>query len=120
MVTGRRAFTGDDVSDTIAAVLRAEVDWTPLPASVSPVLRTYLQRCLNKDPRQRIGDMQTMRLALEGALDIPVGSHAQDAQPARPRRTGALTLAAALTGAAVAGVAVWSRCAPTRRASRAW
>ena len=112
MVTGRRVFTGEDVSDMIAAVLRAEVDWTPLPPAVSPVLRTYLQRCLSKDPRQRIGDMQTMRLALEGALDIPVLSRPQDAQPARPRRTGALTLAAALTSAAVTGVAVWVTVRP--------
>ena len=56
--------------------------------------------------------MQTIRLALEGALDIPVLSRAQDAQSARPRRTGALTLAAALTGAAVTGVAVWVTVRP--------
>ena len=120
MLTGRRAFTGEGVSDTIAAVLRAEVDWTPLPPAVSPVLRTYLQRCLTKEPQQRIGDMQTMRLALEGALDITVISRAQDPQPGNLRRTGVLALAAALTGAVVTGIAVWFGCAPTRRASRAW
>ena len=112
MLTGRRVFTGEGVSDTIAAVLRAEVDWTPLPPAVSPVLRTYLQRCLSKEPQQRIGDMQTMRLALEGALDITVLSRAQDPQPANLRRTGALTLAAALTGAVVTGVAVWFAVRP--------
>ena len=112
MLTGRRAFAGEDVSDTLAAVLRAEPDWSGCQRPFPPVLRTYLQRCLNKDPRQRIGDMQTMRLALEGALDIPVLSRAQDPQPARRRRTGALTLAAALTGAAVTGVAVWVAVRP--------
>jgi serine/threonine protein kinase len=99
MVTGRRVFTGEGVSDTIAAVLRAEVDWTPLPAAVSPVFRTCLQRCLVKDPRQRIGDMQTMRLALEGALDIPVLSRAQDAQSANLRRTSALDIMAVTASA---------------------
>ena len=81
MLTGRRAFAGDDVSDTLAAVLRGEPDWTPLPPAVPRYCGRYLQRCLTKDPQQRIGDMQTMRLALEGALDITVISRAQDTQP---------------------------------------
>src|SRR3981081_2555885 len=54
MLTGRRAFEGDDVSDTLAAVLRGEPDWNALPANVPSAVRTLVQRCLVKDRRQRV------------------------------------------------------------------
>ena len=54
MLTGRRAFEGEDVSDTLAAVLRGEPDWTALPANASPALVTLLHGCLEKDLRRRI------------------------------------------------------------------
>ena len=69
MLTGRRAFAGDDVSDALASVLAREPDWTLLPRGLSPVLVTYLKRCLHKDRKQRIGEVQTVRLALEGAFE---------------------------------------------------
>ena len=69
MLTGKRAFDAEDVSETLAAVLRAEVNWTLLPQALSPALRTFLVRCLQKDPKQRIGDVQSLRLALEGAFE---------------------------------------------------
>jgi serine/threonine protein kinase len=49
MLTGSRAFPGEDVSDTLAAVLRGEPDWARLPATLSPALGTYIRRCLHKD-----------------------------------------------------------------------
>ena len=54
MLTGRRAFGGEDVSLTMSAVLQREPDWTALPADLAPRLRTVLDRCLQKDPRQRL------------------------------------------------------------------
>ncbi len=57
MLTGKRAFDGEDVSDTLAAVLRGEPDWAALPAEVPAAIRTLLQRCLAKDRRQRIADI---------------------------------------------------------------
>jgi eukaryotic-like serine/threonine-protein kinase len=69
MLAGRRAFAGDDVSDVLASVLAREPDWTLLPRAVSPVLAICITRCLQKDRKQRIGDAQTMRLALEGAFE---------------------------------------------------
>src|SRR5436853_3443847 len=54
MLTGRRAFAGDGVSDTLASVLAREPDWVLLPPGLSPVLVKYVRRCLHKDPRQRI------------------------------------------------------------------
>ena len=64
MLTGRRAFEGDDVSDTLAAVLRGEPDWNALPANVPSAVRTLVQRCLVKDRRQRVADMSVARFVL--------------------------------------------------------
>ena len=57
MLTGRRAFAGDDASEVLASVLAKEPDWARLPATLSPALGTYIRRCLHKDPRQRIHDI---------------------------------------------------------------
>jgi hypothetical protein len=54
MLTGQMAFPGNTVSDHIAAILEREPDWARLPATLPPALRTYLTRCLQKDPRQRV------------------------------------------------------------------
>jgi hypothetical protein len=51
MLTGRRAFEGEDVSDTLARILMKEPDWTALPTTVQPAMTTVLRRCLQKDPK---------------------------------------------------------------------
>ena len=69
MLTGRRAFAGDDASDVLASVLAREPDWTRLPGNLSPVLDAFLRRCLQKDPRQRIRDIGDVALALDGTFE---------------------------------------------------
>ena len=54
MLTGTRAFYGPTPADTIVAVLSAEPDWTALPADTPDGLRALLQRCLQKDVRNRL------------------------------------------------------------------
>ena len=54
MLTGTKPFPGDDISQTLARVIDREPDWSALPATVPPSLATYLRRCLQKDPRQRV------------------------------------------------------------------
>ncbi len=71
MLTGRLAFGRDTVSDTVAAVIEREPDWSALPPSLSPTLKVYLRRCLEKNPRNRVHDVADIRLALEGAFDCP-------------------------------------------------
>jgi serine/threonine protein kinase len=74
MLTGRRAFDAEDVSLTLAEVMKSEPDWVALPTVPLAVL-TCLRQCFKKDPRQRLRDIGEMRLALDGALEIPsVGS----------------------------------------------
>ena len=124
MLTARRAFAGEEVSDTLASLLAREPDWALLPATVPPVLDTYLRRCLHKEPRQRIHDIADVRLALEGAFEPAAGNagsqgqdpayvHTQvDAAVASVRRmlgrrlalVGAATL---VIGGASVGTAVW-------------
>ena len=65
MLTGARAFAGDDVSDVLASVLAREPDWARLPADVPPAVRTLLQSCLVKDPRRRIADISTALFVLD-------------------------------------------------------
>jgi eukaryotic-like serine/threonine-protein kinase len=107
MLTGKPAFGGDDVADTLAAVLRGEPDWSALPPSVSPTLRTYLRRCLSRDPAQRVHDVADMRLAIEGAFDVPLESLPSTPAvrtPALRRRRLLVYVAGAVALAAVASL----------------
>jgi eukaryotic-like serine/threonine-protein kinase len=65
MLTGRLAFDGDDVSDTLANVLKREPEWGALPAETPAAVRRVLRRCLEKDPRRRIQDIADARLDLD-------------------------------------------------------
>ena len=64
MLTGKHAFAGDDVSDTLAAVLRAEPDWDALPSETTESLRLLLRLALNKDAKKRIQSIGDARLML--------------------------------------------------------
>jgi Tol biopolymer transport system component len=64
MLTGRRAFEGEDVSDTLALVLRGEPDWSLIPGGTPPAVTTIMRRCLERDVRRRIGDVSTLRFVL--------------------------------------------------------
>ncbi len=71
MLSGRRLFSGETVSDTLAAVLRQEIDWRALPASTPPGLRFVLERCLNRDSKKRLRDIGEARIAFEERLGTP-------------------------------------------------
>jgi serine/threonine protein kinase len=68
MLTGKQVFGGETVTDTLAAVVRGEPDWTQLPGSTPLRVRVLLTRCLQKDPRQRLRDIGEARIALEEVL----------------------------------------------------
>ena len=69
MLTGRRAFHAEDVSETLATVLMKEPDWAALPATTPPTVSVVLRRCLQKDRKQRVRDIGDVSLALEGAFE---------------------------------------------------
>ena len=68
MVTGRRAFEGDDIAITLAAVMMKEPDWRALPTPTPMALRRLLTRCLKKDPKARMRDIGDARLQIEELL----------------------------------------------------
>ena len=114
MLTGGRAFDGEDVSLTLSAVLQREPEWETLPPAVPPGLNTYLRRCLHKDPTQRIQAVGDVRLAMEGAFETTASA------PSEPTVGPTLqvwqrpvaVLAAVLTAGLVCGLAVWSLTRP--------
>src|SRR5262249_43219587 len=68
MLTGRMAFRGETVTDTLAAVLKNDPDWSLLPATVPTQVRVLLRRCLQKDPRQRLRDIGDARISVDEVL----------------------------------------------------
>jgi serine/threonine protein kinase len=72
MLCGRRAFEGEDVSDTMASVLKGDTNWSALPSSVPPMIVAVLRRCLARDRRERARDIGDVQLALAGAFDTAV------------------------------------------------
>ena len=113
MLSGERPFKGDDVADTLAAVLRAEPAWNALPQSTPPVVRRLLRRCLQKDPKRRIQHMGDVRLEL---VEVEEGDPRHE-PPAAPTRRRAWPLVAAATAGMVAtgGAAYYLRPAPVVR-----
>jgi len=65
MLTGRKLFEGETVSDILAGVLRAEPDWSKLPDGTPPNIRRLLRRCLERDPRRRLRDIGDASLELD-------------------------------------------------------
>jgi len=122
MLTGQRAFGGDEVSDTLAFIITRDIDWAALPDTTPSGVRRMLRRCLEKDLRRRFRDIADARLELEEALAAsphPGDIGSSSAPPARavsPRTLWALwSLVGVLVVALVGLVTVW---APWRKAAR--
>ena len=84
MLTGKRLFDGATVSDTLAAVLRQDIELKALPEQTTPSIRRLLRRCLERDPKQRLRDIGEARIEIEPAL---TGAADEAAAPAIPRAT---------------------------------
>jgi serine/threonine-protein kinase len=114
MLAGRRAFEGEDVSDTLACVLRGEPEWPALPANVPPAIRTLIRRCLEKDRRARIPDVAVVRYLMADAADAPTAAPAP-APSSVPRRLILSVGGAGLVLGAALAVAIgwgWLRWTP--------
>ncbi len=105
MLSGRKAFEGETVSDTLAAVLRADVDWAALPPKTPPSVRRVLRRCLDRDPKTRFRDIADARIEMDEVAETDAG--ASPVVVARPRGSRAAWAVAALL--AVAGAVGWWR-----------
>ena len=111
MLSGKRAFEGEDVSQTLAAVIMIEPDWSLLPSETpGPILR-LLQRCLDREPHDRLQAIGEFRIAVSRYLTNPVDPLAQPvatAVQAQPRPILPRVLAAVVLSALIAAVVVWN------------
>jgi len=116
MLTGRRAFEGEEVSDLLVAVLSKDVDLTRLPANVPAAVRRLLRRCLEKDPKRRLGYIGDARLEFDEPA-APMASPMTSATLATSPVARFWPLAAGLLIAA--GVMAWTWSRPTPAVSLA-
>src|SRR5262245_268544 len=105
MLSGRRAFAGDDVSEVMASILAREPDLTALPAATPPSIRRLLRRCLQKDRGERLRDIGDARIEIRDAL-ANADAHEAIVRAPRPVRRGRVWVAALFAAVMVAAAAI--------------
>jgi eukaryotic-like serine/threonine-protein kinase len=103
MLTGKRAFDGEDVAEIMGAVLKTEPDWSLLPAATPPGIRKLLVRCLQKNPTNRRADAGDIRMDIDEALAERV---IEPVASTRERSTRPAWMVAALMTVAFLAVAI--------------
>ena len=107
MLAGRPAFDGATFSDTLAAVLEREPEWSALPAATPAAIRTLLRRCLRKDPDSRLHDIADARIEIdEVAPNAPAGPDGGQGTRSRAWMLAGLVL---LAVAVAVGAVAWRR-----------
>jgi serine/threonine-protein kinase len=71
LLTGKKAFSGETVSDTLASIIKPNPEWDLLPTETPPAIRELLERCLEKDSKRRLRDIGEARITIEKALAEP-------------------------------------------------
>ncbi len=121
MLTGRRAFAGGDVSETLAHVITKDVAWDALPTGTPAAVRHVLRRCLARDPKRRLRDIGDAWLDLDDGAASPAKGDSPVEMPRQPvsRRLMPMALAV-LIAAAAGGIVVWTLARqPARQVARA-
>jgi len=118
MLTGRQLFAGETASEILAAVIKSEPEWNSLPPNLHPRIRFLLERCLEKDPRNRYSGVNDARVDIEKVLADPGGVFARPAassgSPTLLRQIllwGAVTVILVI----VAGIVAWNLKGPEPR-----
>ena len=112
-LTGKRAFEGEDISDTLASILAREPEWAELPQNIPWNIRTLLRRSFQKDPGDRLKDIGDARLEIKEYLADPTAGATVEAEQGTPphldrQRWLPWALAAVLAGSTLYTV-FWSR-----------
>ena len=111
MLTGSRPFQGEDVSLTLASVMKSDVNVAVLPTDLPETLRTVIRQCLQKDPKRRIRDVGDVSLAMEGAFETTARVSPTEVTASRAagwRQALPLALGLAAVAAVIASVVVWN------------
>jgi len=111
MLVGKMVFSGESVTDTLAEIIKAEPDWSLLPTNTPKAIRALLERCLRKDPKQRLQSIGDARIVIEEVL---AGKAAPDEQPPPqmlmpPKSTRSLVgwIGGFVAGAAIVAAVAW-------------
>jgi len=114
MLSGRRPFEGETISDVLAKVIERDPDWTALPGTTPPAIQKLVRRCLEKDPRRRLDSAAVARLEIEDTLAAPA-SGVPGRVVSRGERwpPGALVSIGALA-AIVGAIVTWAVMRPAR------
>ncbi len=112
MLTGRSLFDGNNVSQTLASVIKSEPEWKNLPPNLHPRIRLLLERCLEKEAKNRYSGINDARVDIQKVLADPSGVFMRPVPSGEPRARMQKILprvaAALVLGAMIAGVAVWN------------
>ena len=108
MLSGRKAFEGETISDTLASVLTREPDWSALPASTPGRVRDLLRRCLQKDPDRRLHDVADARIEIDEVATGPGADAAAGAEPSPAKASRGILAATGIAAALLASVATWA------------
>ena len=118
MLAGTRLFAGDSAAETLAGVLKGEIDLDSLPVETPPAICRLLQRCLERNPRNRLRDIGDARIALDELSRGDLGKEEVKSSLPAPRRRG-MALGLTALGLVVLGVVMglgvgwWRAPAPT-------
>ena len=110
MLTGRRAFDGDDMTEVLGAVVRLEPRWEELSPELPPPIRTLLHSCLIKDRRHRVADISTALFVIDKVATLGASETSAVVAPPAQRPLWRRLIApavAAMAGAAIVGPAAW-------------
>jgi serine/threonine protein kinase/Tol biopolymer transport system component len=111
MLTGKRPFGGDDISETLALVITKDPDWSALPADTPPNVRQLIRRCIEKNRHERIPDIGVARLEINDALKAPAVSPAivLPSRATRPRLAWSIAAVSVVVALASAAFAYFGR-----------
>jgi serine/threonine protein kinase len=115
MLTGKSAFPGDDVTDTLAAVICSEPEWKSLPANLHWRLREVQKRCLEKKARDRYGSISDARVDIQKVLADPDGVYTQPRKAVEPHkkvRTIVPWITVLLLVGIIVGLGLWKSRVP--------
>ena len=107
LLTGKKAFEGETITETIAKVLESEPKWELLPENTPWTIRTLLRRCLTKDPHDRLDGIANVRIEIKMALSEPTTVSPRMVSAAQPARRLWAMAVGLVVGAVVAGLGVW-------------
>src|SRR3954469_4894813 len=100
MLAGRRPFTGGELTDVLAAIVRDAPDLAALPPATPSAVRGLVERCLEKDPRERLRDMGEARIILSHPMRAA-------AQPSVARPPSLSWVAIGVAGVILGGITAW-------------